>query len=45
MSKFVLLDLNCNNGNFFGRVLHNTYASQSDAVARRNRNFQYFSCC
>ena len=37
MSKFILLGLNCNNGN--------TYASYCYAVARRDRNFQYFRCC
>ena len=40
MSKFILLDLNCNNGNSFKRVLHNTYARQCYAVERGNRNCQ-----
>ena len=27
ISKFILIDLDCYNGNFFIKVLHNTYAS------------------
>lgn len=41
ISNFILLHLNCNNGNSFLRVLHNSYASYCYAAECRNRNFQY----
>ena len=45
MSKFILLDLNCNNGNSFKGLKQHLCQCQCYAVARRNMNYQSISQC